>query len=264
MARSQHYKVFEGSIKTGKQKRIRRVLGLSLAVLSIISCGLLSSPAGPAPTATVVSVASATTPPPSPTIQPSSTPPPPSLLVGAAVSCFNGPDEAFGLVANLEAGDEVELVGQSEGFWVVRTDSGSVCWVPDQGVIPQGDLAGVPDVEPPPVPTPAPPTAPRNLEALVVACTTDKSVEPSVIINQFHLYWQDLSDNEDGFRVYRDGNLVAELPPDKTEVVDEVVAKNYRTHYYYVVAYNAVGEAKSEGIGIACSGSDGGGGGYSP
>ena len=84
-----------------------------------------------------------------------------------------------------------------------------------------------------------------------------------MFVNEFHVYWQDLSENEDGFRVYRDGNLVAELPADKTEVFDHIVAKNNRTYYYYVTAYNSVGESKSEGIGIGClEGGGGGGGGY--
>jgi hypothetical protein len=142
----------------------------------------------------------------------------------------------------------------------VRTASGAVCWVSDQGVVPQGEVAALPEVEPPPVPTAAAPVAPAQLEVLIVACTKDKSLKPSKFVNQFHLYWQDLSNNEDGFRVYRDGNLVAELPADKNEVIDQTVTQNIRTHYYYVIAYNAVGEAKSEGVGIACSGSSGGGG----
>jgi len=162
----------------------------------------------------------------------------------------------------LDSGEEAEIVGKSEGFWVVKMSSDTVCWVSDQGVVPQGDVAALPEVEPPPVPTPAAPAAPANLEVLVVACTRDKSVRPSKFISQFHLYWQDLSSNEDGFRVYRDGNLVAELPSDDTDVIDVISTQNSRTFYYYVVAYNAVGETKSEGVGIACAEGSGGGSGY--
>ena len=259
MARSVLPKVLERDIKTRNQKQAGRMLGLSLAVLLVISCGLFSSPAQPTPTATATSVPSAT---PTLTLAPTPTPAPPTLLASVAVACFNGPGEAYERVADLQSGDEAEIVGQAEGFWVVRTAAGTVCWVPDQGVVPQGEAASVPEVEPPPVPTPAAPVAPANLEILVVACMRDKSVKPSEFVSQFHLYWQDLSNDEDGFRVYRDGDLVAELQTDETEVIDKISTKNSRSFYYYVVAYNAVGEAKSEGVSIACTGDGGGGGGY--
>ncbi|MBN1453078.1 MAG: hypothetical protein JW963_18835 [Anaerolineales bacterium] len=257
MARSAHSRVLVQSLKVGDKKGAGWALGLSLAVLLVISCGLFSSPAQPAPTGTVTPVPSLA---PTSTVAPTSTPAPPSLLASVAVPCLNGPGDAYEQVAGLQSGEEAEIVGQSEGFWVVRTAAGSVCWVPDQGVVAQGEAAAVPEVEPPPVPTPAALVAPANLEVLIVACTRDKSVKPSKFVSQFHLYWQDLSSNEDGFRVYRDGNLVAELPADKTEVIDKITTQNSRSFYYYVVAYNAVGEAKGEGVSSACVEGSGGGG----
>ena len=258
MARSLHYKVFKRGIKVGNRERTQRMFGLSLAVLIVLSCGIISGPTQPAPTATVTPVPSL---PPTSTVVPSPTSAPPSLLASVAVPCFKGPGDAYEQVTDLQSGEEAEIVGQSNGYWVVRTDAGTICWVTDQGVIAQGEAAAVPEVEPPPVPTPAAPVAPEHLEVLIVACTKDKSRKPSKFVNQFHLYWQDLSNNEDGFRVYRDGSLIAELPADKTELIDQTVTQNLRTHYYYVVAYNDVGEAKSEGVGIGCS-EGGGGGGY--
>jgi len=257
MTRSARYKVLKRGLKMGNQKQVQRMLGLSLAVLIVLSCGIFSSPVQPVQTATVTPVPSL---PPTSTVLPSSTPAPPSLLASVAAPCFNGPGDYYERVADLQSGEEAEIVGQSEGYWIVRTNAGTICWVTDQGVIAQGEAASVPEVEPPPIPTPAAPVAPEHLEVLIVACTKDKSRKPSKFVNQFHLYWQDLSNNEDGFQVYRDGSLIAELPADKTEVIDQTVTQNLRTHYYYVVAYNDVGEAKSEGVGIACSEGAGGGG----
>ncbi len=263
MATSVSSKVPEREFRDGNLKRIKYALGLSLVLLLVISCGVLSNSTQPAPTGTATPPPSET-PTPVPTIAPTSTPAPPRLLTSVAVSCFRGPGEAYARVADLEAGEEAEIVGQSEGYWIVRTATEAVCWIPNQGVIPQGDFAAVPDVEPPPIPTPAAPVSPTNLESFNNACYTDKSYTPNKRINRFHLYWQDLSNNEDGFRVYRDGNLVAELPPDRTEVIDEIVAPNDLVHVYYVVAYNAVGEAKSEAIALNCRGSESSGGGYDP
>ena len=259
MARSDYSRVFVQDLQQGARKRTGYALGLGLMALVIISCGLFPNQVQPGlPTATVTPLPSLT---PSPIVPLTTEPMQPSLLTSVDVPCFTGPGIAYERVAELGAGDEAELVGQAEDFWVVKTSGGTVCWVPDQGVIPQGDYAALPAVEPPPIPTPAAPVAPEHLEVLIVACTKDKSRKPSKFVNQFHLYWQDLSNNEDGFRVYRDGSLIAELPADKTEVIDQTVTQNLRTHYYYVVAYNDVGEAKSEGVGIGCS-EGGGGGGY--
>jgi hypothetical protein len=192
MARSFHNKVEH---KQGNRRRVGRILGLSPAVLLVTSCGLFSSLAQPAPTATVTPAPSPT---PTQTVEPTMTPLPPTVEPSA----------------------------------------------------------------PPPTPTPGAPFAPINVEVLIVTCYRDKSVHPSRFFSQFHLYWQDLSNNEDGFHVYRDGNLVAEVPADKTEVVDSFDTKNSIPHTYYVVAYNALGETKSERVSITCQGGGGGGGGY--
>jgi hypothetical protein len=164
------------------------------------------------------------------------------------------------VVVNLQAGEKAEIIGQSSGFWLVKTADGSECWVAEQGVTTEGDIAMVPSVEAPPTPAPVAPAPPAYVQTIGAICSVDRSVRPIKYINQFHLSWQDMSNNEDGFRVYRDGNRVAEVAADRTDVVDEVIAQNNRTHVYYVTAYNAVGETKSEPIALTCEGAGEGGG----
>jgi hypothetical protein len=171
------------------------------------------------------------------------------------------------IVVNLQAGEKAEIVGKSEGFWFVKTSDGSECWIADQGVTIEGDIAAVPDVEPPPTPAPVAPAPPAHLQAISQTCTVDHSTKSVRHISEFHLTWEDMSNNEDGFHVYRDGTLVAEVPADKTDVIDVVNLKNIRSHFYYVTAYNEVGESKSEGISLICGaggGGGGGGGGFGP
>jgi hypothetical protein len=172
------------------------------------------------------------------------------------------------IVVNLQAGEKAEIIGKSEGFWVVKTPDGSECWIADQGVTIEGDVAAVPNVEPPPTPEPLPPAPPQNLQLIRQTCKVDHSTKSVRRISEFHLGWEDMSNNETGFHVYRDGTLVAEIPADKTDVVDVVDLKNFRSHFYYVAAYNEVGESKSEGISLICSeggsGGGGGGGGFGP
>jgi hypothetical protein len=262
MARFVRYESFAQENKKGDIRRIGGALGFSLAIILVISCGIIPSPVESLPVATVSPVTTPTDLPATPTDAPTPTPAAPTLLASASVPCFTGPGDVYDLVTELQSGEEAEIVGQSEDFWIVRTQTGALCWVPDQGVIAQGEAASVPEVEAPPVPTPAIPSAPVNLEVIGVTCTVDKSVDPAKFVNQFHLYWQDLSNNEAGFRVYRDGDLIANLSADETDFIDEIVSPNNNPHFYYIIAYNEVGEAKSELVSMQCT--ESGGGGYNP
>ena len=253
MANPEDLEVLKSSHKTSNKKRARHTLGLAVTILLLsIACGVI--PGVAAPTQTAI----ATIPAP-PTF--TSTPAAPSLTSNATIACQAGPGGDYELVINLQAGEKAEIIGKSEGFWEVKTSDGAECWVPDQDVTLEGEVAAVPNVEPPPTPLPQAPAPPISIQAIGAYCSKDKSTKPIKYINQFHLSWQDMSNNEDGFRVYRDGDRVAELPADKTELVDEVIAQNNRTHYYYVTAYNAVGESKSEVIALTCEGAGSGGGG---
>jgi hypothetical protein len=61
------------------------------------------------------------------------------------------------------------------------------------------------------------------------------------------LFWEDVSDNEDGFRLYRSAfsdpfELVAELGPGETYYVDGNIDTAI-IYTYYVVSFNAGGES---------------------
>jgi hypothetical protein len=60
------------------------------------------------------------------------------------------------------------------------------------------------------------------------------------------LTWEDLSDNEDAFRIYRDDveASIALVPADTTRFVDQAVACG-KTYRYSVVAFNAAGPSPS-------------------
>ena len=102
----------------------------------------------------------------------------------------------------------------------------------------------------PPTPTFGPPLAIANFYVKKTKCLLFKhtSTPPFVRVEiWFKLGWQDMSDNEDGFWLYRDGTRVAELPPNTIEYIDifELV-KGGRTSTYYIVAFNSAGQTKSE------------------
>ena len=77
--------------------------------------------------------------------------------------------------------------------------------------------------------TPKVPNAPSNLAA------TDNVTD--VMLN-----WTDNSSDETGFRVYRNGIMVAERPAGTTSWDDTTVVLSQQ-YSYYVVAFNASGES---------------------
>jgi len=218
-------------------------------VLLMNSCNM---PGLAEPTATATAVPSSTTTPvPSPTF--TSTPiPPPMLSVSTQVPCRTGPGELYDLVINLQAGEKAEVVGKAESFWIVKTAAGAECWVADQQVAIDGEVSALPIVEPPPTPIPSAPAAPDHFKLLSQICSIDHSTKPIMYVNQFRLTWKDMSNNEDGFRVYRDGDLVAEVAANKTDVIDVVTRRNKRVYTYYVTAYNEIGESKSSVEAFSC------------
>jgi len=74
------------------------------------------------------------------------------------------------------------------------------------------------------------PTPPRNLAS--------ESLSPTEI----RLSWRDTSENEAGFRVYRNGNQIADLGPDASRYVDRDLSPD-TAYTYRVTSYNESGES---------------------
>lgn len=79
---------------------------------------------------------------------------------------------------------------------------------------------------------PTPPAAPTGLQIANSACVQDYTVT---------LTWTDQADNESGYRVYRDGILIATLPANSTNYVDTPPAPD--SHIYAVEAFNEAGSS---------------------
>lgn len=102
----------------------------------------------------------------------------------------------------------------------------------------------------PPTPTYGPPAAVANFYVKKTKCLLFKPgpVNSTYRVEiWFKLAWQDMSENEDGFWLYRNGNRVAELPPNTIEYIDifELV-KGGRTSTYYIVTFNSAGQTRGE------------------
>jgi hypothetical protein len=67
-------------------------------------------------------------------------------------------------------------------------------------------------------------------------CTAD--------VETIRLSWVDASNNEDGYRIYRNSKMLVELPANTTSVLDAVPGAGKYT--YTVVAFNVAGEGSAE------------------
>jgi len=123
--------------------------------LLILGCTLLptvppEAPAtrvlpSPAPTATETS-------PPTVTAVPTPTPGLPKLTVSVNTRCRMGPGTVYDQVTTVRVGDEVDVVGRWENFWLVRLADGTICWVWGEYATVTGDLSRIPAATPPPTP----------------------------------------------------------------------------------------------------------------
>ena len=68
----------------------------------------------------------------------------------------------------------------------------------------------------------------------------------------FNLIWNDKADNESGYRIFRDGALVAELPSSSTAFTETIGMPASRSVTYYVQAYNSIGSAVGAFVKLIC------------
>ena len=162
-------------------------------------------------------------------------PVPPSIPTGLFIQpafCRKGPGTEYGTAAGYELGQETELIGRSEPgrppWWFTALR----CWVSDSTVETSGPVDGLPIIPAPPTPVPLlPPTAPARLRLTEVVCDAKQY--------RVSIGWIDQADNEDGYRVYRDGALIATLGANATSFTD--APPRGSAHTYGVEAFNESG-----------------------
>ncbi len=164
--------------------------------------------------------------------------------------CLEGPGTAYLTVSAIDAGTIVELIGIGDvESWLVIDNpiyTGVACWLPEDVVDldPDLDLGILPVIAAPllatatPTTAPTPPNAPSNLAESGRVCSAGEF--------SITLTWADNATNEDGYKLYRDGQLVATLGANSTQYKDTL--PDYLAHSYTVEAYNDAGSAGSNTI----------------
>lgn len=167
-----------------------------------------------------------------PTLTP--TPAKPTLHINTNVNCRSGPGGNFKVTTSYTAGTTLELVGKNSdpAYWQVKIpNSSETCWIDAQYATPGGDFGSLPEVTP-------------------EASSQSAPVEPG--LKQWNysyanpkltmsLSWYAKSDNVNGYRVYRSGNQVADLPANTTSYTETVDCAYGSQMTYAVEAYNNAG-----------------------
>ena len=160
----------------------------------------------------------------------------PKLVVNAATPCRSGPAETSKSVVDLNPNQSETVIGKdpSGKYWLVQISSGT-CWVAAQSVTVTGNTQNVPELTPPPATAGGVPAQPGSLfYSYSCASSTQATIT---------LTCRDVADNETGYRVFRNGSQIVDLPANTTTYTDDTSRGSGSTFTYNVEAYNDVGSS---------------------
>ena len=213
--------------------------------------------ASPTLGATKTPLASPTSSEAAPTIQPNATPtgtagtPGATLLtVDSNTNCREGPGLDFVIVIVLVPGTNYQMIARTADnkYWVVtEIGKSNACWVPAEMSNAFGNVNLLP-VTTPSAPTSAAgalqaPTFPKNGWSYFCYGTGQTDIS---------LQWTDNADNETGYRVIRDGVIVAELPVNSTSFLETISLASGQSVSYQIQVYNAASFAYSSVATMTC------------
>lgn len=171
----------------------------------------------------------------------------PSVYFDSNVNCRTGPGTNYSVVVLIKEGNSAEIIGSNGIYWIVQpADRAETCWVPAEFVTPEGSYWVVTTMTQPPSPTPVPPNAPGWKKWYYDCSYTGGSTTLNM-----EMEWIDKSNNEDGFRVLRDGEVIAEFPADSTTYIDHAQIGAGQTFEYQIEVFK--GSAKATGSVVTAS-----------
>jgi hypothetical protein len=173
----------------------------------------------------------------------------PMLTVQESTNCRTGPGEEYEIIFTYLAGKELEIIGRYDpgDFWLVKASESptGTCWLWGRFVEVTGSYWAVSSVTPPPTVTSAPPRGPGIIE-WNFSCSGGSIT--------FTVNWADNAANEEGYRIFRNGEAIVELPPDTTTYTDVYSLPADQNVEYYIQVYSPSGSANSSIMRMRCGG----------
>jgi hypothetical protein len=170
----------------------------------------------------------------------------PMVSVGEVTNCRSGPGTDYERIAQISPTEPVKIIGFfSPNYWIVSTKFGE-CWVSGEFTTPVGSFAAVPTVNAPPTlegGTPEAPSFSKNGWSYFCYGTGETDVA---------LIWNDNANNEKGYRIYRNNELLTELPADSTSFKETILYPGGAGLQYKVEAFNEIGATSSSTATLLC------------
>jgi len=181
---------------------------------------------------------------PTPTITPTYSVP--MLTVNEPTNCRTGPGQSYDILFTLLAGASVEIMGRypTNNYWTVKVQGmDEPCWIWGEYSTVSGSIWTVPSITPPATETPSPPAAP-SISNWDYTCGFGNAT--------VNLKWNDRADDESGYRIYRDGELVTELPANSTAFSEVIDVESGEDITYRIEVFNNTGASSSSPISFLC------------
>lgn len=170
----------------------------------------------------------------------------PMLKVLEQTNCREGPGQDYEVLFTYLSNKRLEIVGRYDpnNFWLVKSAESptGTCWLWGEYVEVTGSYWVVPSVTPPATRTLIPPLAPAP----------EWNFSCSGGTMTFTMDWTDKANNETGYRVFRDGELVTELPANSTSFAESIAFLAGQSVSYYLQVYGPSGSANSPIMRITC------------
>jgi hypothetical protein len=210
--------------------------GILTCDLESASAPIVAATAGPTPTPEIVVLPTLT---PEPTATESA---PPLLTFIQDANCRKGPGSRYDVLTSLTKGTQSPALGrnQASNWWLVQVPQTELrCWVSGVSLEGGGDPGLVPLVDVGPLPG-----VPGGLAAGKTTCSANLNNYP------VELEWND-SSGETGYRLYRNGTLVATLGANANSYADEAPKGTALT--YELESFNSLGKSERASLSVpAC------------
>jgi len=168
----------------------------------------------------------------------------PMANVSEVTNCRTGPGIDYERVTQILPAQPVRIIGFfSPNYWVVSTTFGE-CWVSGEFVTPTGSFAAVATVTAPPTPEGDVPEG-VTLQKWDIFCNFQTNQA------DISIKWSD-TDNETGYRIIRNDEVVAELAENSTQFTETIDLLSGQSVGYSVTAFNLIGSANSKTIPLSC------------
>ncbi len=151
--------------------------------------------------------------------------------------CRSGPGNDFNVVATFPAGASVLMIARdnSDAYWIVQDPATDAqCWVRAQDSTPSGSFEILPEMTPHAVTVTVPNKPNRGAWNFNCDNTTLTTI----------LAWNPPSGPVNGYRIYRQGNQIADVPASQTSYTDKIPFTFGSSMSYSVAAYNDAGPSQ--------------------